>query len=50
MVSLYVDDKERGIKEIQYVVTDVTLGTEVWNGPIKGQLESSDGERRQKKG
>ncbi|KAI0219163.1 hypothetical protein LSAT2_029231, partial [Lamellibrachia satsuma] len=45
-VALYVEDKESGIKEIHYVVTDVTLGTQVGNGTIKGQM---DGERRTKR-
>ncbi|KAI0236120.1 hypothetical protein LSAT2_013308, partial [Lamellibrachia satsuma] len=45
-VALDVEDKESGIKEIHYVVSDVTLGTQVGNGTIKGQM---DGERRTKR-
>ena len=41
-----MEDKESGIKEIHYVVSDVTLGTQVGNGTIKGQM---DGERRTKR-
>ena len=41
-----MEDKESGIKEIHYVVTDVTLGTQVGNGTIKGHM---DEERRTKR-
>ncbi|KAI0217717.1 hypothetical protein LSAT2_030543 [Lamellibrachia satsuma] len=36
-ITLHVYDKESGIRAIRYLVNDVTLDKEVWNGTSKGQ-------------
>ena len=34
------NDRESGIRSIQYIVNDVTTGTKVWNGTVNGQKET----------
>ena len=34
------NDRDSGIRDIQYIVNDVTTGTEVWNGTVNGQKET----------
>ncbi|KAI0240582.1 hypothetical protein LSAT2_008678 [Lamellibrachia satsuma] len=41
-INMKANDRESGIRSIQYIVNDVTTGTEVWNGTVNGQKETEN--------
>ena len=44
-----MEDKESGIRKIEFIVSDAKLDTVVGNGTVQGQRVTSGGGRREKR-